>query len=99
MHTRMGVLIATLVAAVAPARAAVTVYLDRDGFVTDDGVEIPRFGGGDRVWNAMTACVKKQYAPFAVDIVTQRPASGTYITAVVGGLASQLGLDDATTNG
>jgi len=86
-----------------PGRAngphAVTLYLDRDGDVTDDGVEIPAYRGGDRTWSAVVACVQRQYAPFAVDVVDRRPASGEYITAVIGGRASLLGLDDHTTNG
>jgi hypothetical protein len=89
-----------LVASVARAHAApVTVFLDRHGQVRDDGVEIPRFGGGDRTWNAVVACVREHYAPFAVDIVDEQPARGHYITAVIGGRASQLGLDDDSTNG
>lgn len=76
------------------AHANPTVFLERSG--RDD---IPRFGGGDRAWAAIVGCVKRQYAPFAVDITDRKPASAPYITAVVGGLASQRGLDDDTTNG
>ncbi len=87
----------------APA-APLTVFLDRDGesrpaHGSDPAVEIPPYGGGDRAWNAVVDCVRTHYAPFRVDIVDTRPARGKYITAVVGGLASQLGLDDRTTNG
>jgi hypothetical protein len=91
-------LLVVLAASVAHARS-VTVYLDREGDVTDDGVTIPAYRGGDRAWRAVVACVQKQYAAFAVDVVDQRPARGDYITAVVGGRASLLGLDDRTTNG
>ena len=76
------------------AHANTTVFLERSGH--DD---IPRFGGTDRAWGAIVGCVKRQYAPFAVDITDRKPAKGAYITAVVGGLASQRGLDDETTNG
>jgi hypothetical protein len=76
----------------------VTVYLDRDGGTTDDGVEIPAYTGSERTWNAVVACVQKDYAPFQVNIVTQQP-SGSHITAMVGGRASLMNLDDRTTNG
>jgi hypothetical protein len=81
------------------AHAEVTVYLDRDGDVTETGARIPPFGGGDRAWHATVACVRERYEPFAVDIVDARPQSGHFITAVVGGRASQLGLDDRVING
>ena len=77
----------------------VTVFLDRGGRVVSEKVRIPRFGGGDRAWAGIVACVKDHYAPFQVDIVDQKPARGQYITAVIGGRASQLGLDDRWTNG
>jgi hypothetical protein len=93
MRTLLSLLVLVASTGVAFAAQPVTVYLDRDGEVQrahdgEDAVTIPRFGG-----------VQKQYAPFAVTFVTERPASGAYITAVVGGYASQLGLDDHTTNG
>lgn len=78
----------------ATAHANTTVYLERHG--QDD---MPRFGGGDRAWSAIVGCVQRHYAPFAVDVTDRRPAKGPFITAVVGGLASQKGLDDDTTNG
>ena len=43
-------------------------------------------------------CVKAQFAPSQLDVVDREP-TGEHITAVVGGLASQLGLDDRSTNG
>jgi len=83
----------------APRSRPVTVFLDRDGRVVSDDVRIPRFGGGDRAWAGIVACVREHYAPFQVDVVDQKPARGEFITAVVGGRASQLGLDDRWTNG
>ncbi|MBL9012719.1 MAG: matrixin family metalloprotease [Myxococcales bacterium] len=94
-------------AAAAPAIAQasptpVTVHLERNGkTVTARGganVAIPRFGGGDRAWTQLVACVKDRFAPFQVTITDRAPA-GDHITAVVGGRASQLGLNDRTTNG
>src|SRR5438067_7107362 len=100
MLVRASGVVLVLAASAAAAHAApVTIFLDRHGQTTDDGVEIPPFGGGDRVWHAVVACVREQYAPFAVDIVDTQPRAGHYITAVIGGRASQLGLDDRSTNG
>jgi hypothetical protein len=84
------------------ARAApepVTVFLERGGRVVSDDVRIPRFGGGDRAWAGIVACVREHNAPFQVDVVDRKPARGKFITAVIGGRASQLGLDDRFTNG
>lgn len=81
---------------------AVTVFLERDGRTVEhdeEEVTIPKFGGGDRAWSGIVGCVKQQFAPFQIDVVDRRPARGEYITAVIGGRASQLGLDDRSTNG
>ncbi len=82
-------------AAAAPSPRPVTVFLDRGG----DGTTIPRFGGGDRVWAATVACVREHFAPFQVEITDTRPAGKDFMTALVGGKASMLGLNDQTTNG
>ncbi|MEO8700608.1 MAG: matrixin family metalloprotease [Kofleriaceae bacterium] len=101
----VGAVLAGLVTAVTSASAApkpVTVFLERSGQVVEhDGEEIamPKFGGGDRAWTGIVTCVKQQFSPFQIDVVDQRPARGEFITAVVGGRASQLGLDDGSTNG
>ncbi len=80
----------------------VTVFLERNGQVVangDEDVEIPRFGGGETAWSSIVTCVKQQFSPFQIDIVERRPSRGDFITAVIGGRASQLGLDDRSTNG
>ncbi|HEY5933885.1 MAG TPA: matrixin family metalloprotease [Kofleriaceae bacterium] len=84
------------------APRGVTVFLDRDGRTIDhdgDQIVIPAFGGGDRAWNGIASCVARHFSPFQVEVVTRRPARGDFITAVIGGRASQLGLDDGSTNG
>jgi hypothetical protein len=84
------------------APRGVTVFLERDGRTIDhdgDEIVIPAFGGGDRAWNGIATCVAKHFSPFQIDVVTRRPARGDFITAVIGGRASQLGLDDRSTNG
>jgi Matrixin len=92
----------TIATSAGAAPRPVTVLLERSGRVVEhDGEEvtIPRFGGGDRAWSGIVACVKQQFAPFQIDVVERAPARGSYITAVIGGRASQLGLDDRSTNG
>lgn len=87
---------------VRPAHARptpVTVFLDRGGRAVSEDVRIPRFGGGDRAWAGIVGCVQEQFAPFQVEVVDRKPARGKFITAVIGGRASQLGLDDRWTNG
>ena len=84
------------------APRAVTVFLEREGRIVErDGEEviIPAFGGGDRAWSKIVACVTRQFSPFRVEVVDRRPGRGDFITAVIGGRASQLGLDDDSTNG
>ena len=94
---RVTLVVLAVLSAAAPAVAAprpVTVFLDRSG-----QAPIPKFGGGDRAWNAMVACVKQQFAPFQIEIVERRPAGRDHITALVGGKASMVGLNDRTTAG
>jgi hypothetical protein len=99
-------LVVLAVLSAAPAAAAprpVTVFLERNGQTVErrngDEVRIPRFGGGDRAWNAMVSCVKEQFAPFQIEIVERRPAGSDHITALVGGKASMIGMSDRTTAG
>jgi hypothetical protein len=54
-------------------------------------MEIPAFRGGARRWNQVVQCVRDGFSPFAIDVVTERPAAGTYIMAMVGGRPGQLG--------
>ncbi len=77
----------------------VTVYLDRDGGSDDPAGAIPAYGGDDENWKTIVSCVQYHYAPYNVDIVDERPAKHPYITVMVGGHASMVGRDDATTGG
>lgn len=108
MRVTLVVLASFGAAAVAPAAAfaaptPVTVYLERNGQTvtarSGDEVAIPRFGGGDRAWTQLVACVKDRFSPFQVTITDRAPGRGDHITALVGGRASMLGLSDRTTNG
>src|SRR5687767_9143485 len=49
------------------------------------GVRIPAFNGGERTWARVVQCVRDGFAPFAVDVVDERPADGDYAMIVVGG--------------
>jgi len=78
----------------------VTVFLERDGMTVDRGwvggeeaIEIPRFGGTAKTWDAVATCVRDKFAAFDVEIVEARPSDGPFITAVIGGRAEQLGFD------
>ncbi|MDX2092750.1 MAG: Ig-like domain-containing protein [Kofleriaceae bacterium] len=47
----------------------------------------------DDNWNQVVDCVKKTYAPFGVQIVTQRPASGDYHMAIVAGVPQNVQME------
>ena len=53
---------------------------------------VPPFAGSDRAWRSTVACVQKHFAPFAVDIVDERPTSGAYSMIVVGGSPQLIGM-------
>jgi MYXO-CTERM domain-containing protein len=46
----------------------------------------------DAVWTQVVDCVKATYAPFGVNIVTTRPASGAYHMAIVAGTPQNVGM-------
>ena len=98
---RMVVVLAALVLAPAVARADnITVFMDRGGMLDEGGlrVKVPGYRGDKVTWQTVVRCVQRQFAPFAIDVVDAKPA-GEHIRVVVGGKASMLGRDDATTNG
>jgi len=88
-------------------RGPIIVYVNRGGGVVGPGdddsrhntssladgarIRVPAWGGGDAAWRKTMACVRDRFSPFDVDIVEQRPASGDYIMAMVGGEPSMLG--------
>lgn len=55
---------------------------------------VPPFAGSDRAWRRTVQCVQQHFAPFAVDIVDERPASGAYSMIVVGGSPDLIGMGD-----
>src|SRR5206468_6444014 len=66
---------------------------------TTDTSEIPNttslvsaYQGSSSQWNSLVSCIQQSYAPFNVQIVTQRPAAGThYHMAIVAGYAADVG--------
>lgn len=94
---RAVLLVLVMLTGSAAAATPVTVFLERGGHreQSDDGdlIQIPKFGGSMRVWNAVVGCVREKFSAFQVDVVDQRPSDGDFITAVIGGSADQLGYD------
>ena len=48
----------------------------------------------DANWQEVVACVKNTYAPFGVQIVTERPATGGYHMAIVAGRPGDVGMQN-----
>lgn len=67
---------------------------DRSGVVASHGyaaIDVPAYSGSSDSWSRVVGCVRDRFAAFDVDIVAQRPASGDYIMAMVGGRPQMLG--------
>ena len=54
-------------------------------------IDVPGYSRGEASWDRITACVKDQFRDFNVELVESRPASGSYITAMIGGRPGMLG--------
>lgn len=52
------------------------------------------FAYSDAVWTQVVECVKQTYAPFNVQIVTDRPATGDYHMAIVAGRPTDIGMQN-----
>ena len=81
----------------------VTVYLNRHGgkvFKRDGhgAGSLPAYGGPDKDWDAIVTCVRANFSPFNIDIVTAKPEI-QHTTVIVGGWAHNVGLDDKQYNG
>ena len=55
-------------------------------------VDIAAYSRGNASWNALVGCVQERFADYDVHVVDERPASGDYIMAMVGGKPDALGL-------
>jgi len=66
-----------------------------------DGSTIPDLPGplspfayGDAAWDQVVACVRDTYAPYAVEVTTDRPAAGSdYVEVMLAGSPFEVGLD------
>jgi hypothetical protein len=60
--------------------------------IVNSTVQLSQYSGSTSQWNQIVNCVKQTYAPFNVQIVTDRPPAGTnYHMAIVAGFASEAG--------
>lgn len=59
--------------------------------VKRDAVDFPAFSGSNSRWNAIVGCVRRAFAPFAVEVVDQRPLRPGYLMAMFGGHSTLLG--------
>ncbi|MEZ4361846.1 MAG: hypothetical protein R3B48_16775 [Kofleriaceae bacterium] len=54
----------------------------------DQRVEVPAFSGAPEAWARIVACVREELAPFAIDVVTERPRARGYAMVMIGGVPS-----------
>jgi len=59
-------------------------------------MDIPAYDGSQRHLDAITKCLASRYEGFAVDVVTERPATGEFITVHLGGDPSLIGREKTT---
>jgi hypothetical protein len=87
--------------------APVIVYVNRNGgtvsageddsrrgtssLVESGSVKVPPWKGGDARWKKVMACARDRFSAFDIELVEERPQSGDYIEALVGGMPSLLG--------
>lgn len=55
--------------------------------------KLPGFSGSPEAWQAITRCVKAQFAPFAIEVTDERPTDPGYVMAIVGGHPHDLGME------
>jgi hypothetical protein len=79
------------------AQAGLTILPQTPGvhpvteFLSSDGMP---GAAADAEWNALVACVKEVYSPYAVEVTDVKPTSGTYHMAIVAGFPSELGFGE-----
>jgi hypothetical protein len=54
-------------------------------------INVPGYSGSAASWSRVVGCVESKFADFDVTIVSERPRTGSYIMAMVGGAPSMLG--------
>lgn len=55
-------------------------------------VDVPAWSRGSKQWDDLVDCVQDRFSGFDVQITDDRPSSGNYVMAMVGGQPSMLGL-------
>jgi hypothetical protein len=55
-------------------------------------VDVPAYSRGDQSWRALVTCVRDQFDEYDIEVVDERPSTGNYIVAMVGGHSEMLGL-------
>jgi hypothetical protein len=56
--------------------------------------KLPGFTGSKKTWRAIVKCVEKQFEPFDIRVVQERPAKPGYIMVLVGGRARDIGITE-----
>lgn len=69
------------------ANGVSSVAMNADGGVA----QVPAWAGSSRAWKQVVACVRDRFAPFQVDVVTDRPGGDGFTMIMVGGRPSMFG--------
>jgi hypothetical protein len=62
--------------------------------IPDAPSTVQAFAYSDAVWNQIVSCVRESYAPFNVQIVTDRPTTPGYHMAIVAGRPQDVGMQN-----
>jgi hypothetical protein len=57
---------------------------------------ISEFQYSDTIWDAVVACVRDEFSPYDIEVVTDEPASGDYLEAIVAGDPQEIGQPSTT---
>lgn len=61
--------------------------------------KLPGWKGNNATWAKLVACVRKQFAPFDVEITDERPLHEDFVLVAVGGKPSDIGVKDRRVGG
>lgn len=68
-----------------------SIAMNADGGVA----QVPAWGGSSKRWNQVVACAQDRFAPFNVNLVTDRPSHDDYVMIMVGGMPRLFGYPDS----
>jgi len=60
--------------------------------IVSSSQSLPAFAYDDASWNAVVACVRDSFAPFAIDVTEADPGGAEHLEVKVAGLPQQIGL-------